>query len=138
MIRRPPRSKRTDTLFPYTTLFRSLELLERLGELQGEALQRADRHQQGARALRAELRLAALAPKLHQLDAHDAVGHDDGAGAVRNNLRHETLFLLSVAQDINIRARTLAGPFPRPSDLWPSAKHRPEGRPGGNGGVRMW
>src|SRR3546814_18920611 len=24
MIRRPPRSQRTDTLFPYTTLFRSL------------------------------------------------------------------------------------------------------------------
>src|SRR3546814_7005169 len=27
MIRRPPRSTRTDTLFPYTTLFRSLGLL---------------------------------------------------------------------------------------------------------------
>src|SRR3546814_13752726 len=27
MIRRPPRSTRTDTLFPYTTLFRSLYLL---------------------------------------------------------------------------------------------------------------
>src|SRR3546814_3662024 len=27
MIRRPPRSTRTDTLFPYTTLFRSLETL---------------------------------------------------------------------------------------------------------------
>src|SRR3546814_5935601 len=27
MIRRPPRSTRTDTLFPYTTLFRSLEFL---------------------------------------------------------------------------------------------------------------
>src|SRR3546814_1570773 len=27
MIRRPPRSTRTDTLFPYTTLFRSLEEL---------------------------------------------------------------------------------------------------------------
>src|SRR3546814_12720380 len=26
MIRRPPRSTRTDTLFPYTTLFRSLEI----------------------------------------------------------------------------------------------------------------
>src|SRR3546814_13886643 len=26
MIRRPPRSTRTDTLFPYTTLFRSPEL----------------------------------------------------------------------------------------------------------------
>src|SRR3546814_20687450 len=27
MIRRPPRSTRTDTLFPYTTLFRSLSWL---------------------------------------------------------------------------------------------------------------
>src|SRR3546814_8559340 len=27
MIRQPPRSTRTDTLFPYTTLFRSLELV---------------------------------------------------------------------------------------------------------------
>src|SRR3546814_3923759 len=26
MIRRPPRSTRTDTLFPYTTLFRSLDI----------------------------------------------------------------------------------------------------------------
>src|SRR3546814_4652506 len=29
MIRRPPRSTRTDTLFPYTTLFRSREPYER-------------------------------------------------------------------------------------------------------------
>src|SRR3546814_18141130 len=29
MIRRPPRSTRTDTLFPYTTLFRSVEALDR-------------------------------------------------------------------------------------------------------------
>src|SRR3546814_6800215 len=29
MIRRPPRSTRTDTLFPYTTLFRSSRLVER-------------------------------------------------------------------------------------------------------------
>src|SRR3546814_11181496 len=28
MIRRPPRSTRTDTLFPYTTLFRSVQLVE--------------------------------------------------------------------------------------------------------------
>src|SRR3546814_9061265 len=28
MIRRPPRSTRTDTLFPYTTLFRSIEARE--------------------------------------------------------------------------------------------------------------
>src|SRR3546814_17424767 len=30
MIRRPPRSTRTDTLFPYTTLFRSHDVLEHL------------------------------------------------------------------------------------------------------------
>src|SRR3546814_5909443 len=37
MIRRPPRSTRTDTLFPYTTLFRSPggERVERLGGLHG-------------------------------------------------------------------------------------------------------
>src|SRR3546814_19660074 len=28
MIRRPPRSTRIDTLFPYTTLFRSLEVVD--------------------------------------------------------------------------------------------------------------
>src|SRR3546814_2640193 len=31
MIRRPPRSTRTDTLFPYTTLFRSVKKLESSG-----------------------------------------------------------------------------------------------------------
>src|SRR3546814_5163397 len=31
MIRRPPRSTRTDTLFPYTTLFRSMPLCIRIG-----------------------------------------------------------------------------------------------------------
>src|SRR3546814_10635316 len=47
MIRRPPRSTRTDTLFPYTTLFRSGSLvrealqasrLERLQEAENRAL----------------------------------------------------------------------------------------------------
>src|SRR3546814_3052788 len=33
MIRRPPRSTRTDTLFPYTTLFRSLGWLEEVRAL---------------------------------------------------------------------------------------------------------
>src|SRR3546814_19209485 len=35
MIRRPPRSTRTDTLFPYTTLFRSDQLLDFLGDAGG-------------------------------------------------------------------------------------------------------
>src|SRR3546814_10778707 len=40
MIRRPPRSTRTDTLFPYTTLFRS--------DLQGDRLVGAPTEQPGA------------------------------------------------------------------------------------------
>src|SRR3546814_5660073 len=54
MIRRPPRSTRTDTLFPYTTLFRSnvsrlfvlaaQDRIEELGETAGEcATQLAER-----------------------------------------------------------------------------------------------
>src|SRR3546814_16943312 len=36
MIRRPPRSTRTDTLFPYTTLFRSIEHRLRVAGAHGE------------------------------------------------------------------------------------------------------
>src|SRR3546814_11629527 len=35
MIRRPPRSTRTDTLFPYTTLFRSRDDHGRIAEIPG-------------------------------------------------------------------------------------------------------
>src|SRR3546814_4488037 len=45
MIRRPPRTTRTDTLFPYTTLFRSLEHLR---------LRRLDQHQPNAEEEREE------------------------------------------------------------------------------------
>src|SRR3546814_4428821 len=45
MIRRPPRSTRTDTLFPYTTLFRSV-----LGESgRGKAAKRGRSEQGGSR-----------------------------------------------------------------------------------------
>src|SRR3546814_19368698 len=37
MIRRPPRSTLTDTLFPYTTLFRSEEIEDVLGEVEADA-----------------------------------------------------------------------------------------------------
>src|SRR3546814_18275336 len=40
MIRRPPRSTRTDTLFPYTTLFRSGRPAERMAQI----LSPVDRH----------------------------------------------------------------------------------------------
>src|SRR3546814_5783500 len=58
MIRRPPRSTRTDTLFPYTTLFRSLA-----GDGGGVATlswRRVSQHRGPARARRPQ-RLAKLA-----------------------------------------------------------------------------
>src|SRR3546814_10108951 len=46
MIRRPPRATRTDTLFPYTTLFRSRQLARRgrgnLRNLGGRSLHQTD------------------------------------------------------------------------------------------------
>src|SRR3546814_20006103 len=38
MIRRPPRSTRTDTLFPYTTLFRSMSMVNVLPRLTESAI----------------------------------------------------------------------------------------------------
>src|SRR3546814_14039548 len=47
MIRRPPRSTRTDTLFPYTTLFRSLQRAGEAADLEEVAPLR-DRQQEAA------------------------------------------------------------------------------------------
>src|SRR3546814_19712240 len=51
MIRRPPRSTRTDTLFPYTTLFRSADAVDGAvraaigGEMGAQAIDLQQRHQ---------------------------------------------------------------------------------------------
>src|SRR3546814_10358037 len=48
MIRRPPRSTRTDTLFPYTTLFRSGEVLgNALLLLVGGCVQQPEQQEEG-------------------------------------------------------------------------------------------
>src|SRR3546814_14481927 len=41
MIRRPPRSTRTDTLFPYTTLFRSWEVIPEGDRMEAIPLQKS-------------------------------------------------------------------------------------------------
>src|SRR3546814_6788003 len=60
MIRRPPRSTRTDTLFPYTTLFRSARWCG------------AD----AASAASAGRRSARTAPRSHRFQAPEAAGPD--------------------------------------------------------------
>src|SRR3546814_8218392 len=44
MIRPPPRSTRTDTLFPYTTLFRSLSATRKKSFLRANLLQKCAHH----------------------------------------------------------------------------------------------
>src|SRR3546814_9823851 len=60
MIRRPPRSTRTDTLFPYTTLFRSSQ--HRRHAVGADQMPRADRHQHRPRLCHAPPRPRAPAP----------------------------------------------------------------------------
>src|SRR3546814_18593264 len=62
MIRRPPRSTRTDTLFPYTTLFRAVgdaDLVRASGRGDGEHLQHRVRDAERPE-LRADVQPAAL------------------------------------------------------------------------------
>src|SRR3546814_4390972 len=75
MIRRPPISTRTDTLFPYTTLFRSPLAREgaEFGPLGDDVDQPAGRVAAEERALRPAQHLDALAiAKLGQADARPA------------------------------------------------------------------
>src|SRR3546814_5734085 len=66
MIRRPPRSTRTDTLFPYTTLFRSCGDLRNLG---GRSLHQTD-------DLGAELvERGKRSQRLHAIHVEDHVAH---------------------------------------------------------------
>src|SRR3546814_15882803 len=71
MIRRPPRSTRTDTLFPYTTLFRSL-LLGKARTVVCQGVVEAALHQQadavhGKRIAAAERGIAAHAEAAREL-----------------------------------------------------------------------
>src|SRR3546814_7957890 len=69
MIRRPPRSTRTDTLFPYTTLFRSVAgAVQNPGDAVDAVADQAlaqgfdDRDTAGDRRLEGERRLVLLGP----------------------------------------------------------------------------
>src|SRR3546814_20009206 len=76
MLRRPPRSTRTDTLFPYTTLFRSGAVAS--GQLALALAQRVEAAHDLGSGEEAGLAQARLAPVLQEtteaLAAHRAVG----------------------------------------------------------------
>src|SRR3546814_4818525 len=94
MIRRPPRSTRTDTLFPYTTLFRSAVRRHRRGARGGRlpallCRPRARRLWRAAAAAGADRRAQRdLAARARRLSLHLAVelpaGDFHGAGGGRS------------------------------------------------------
>src|SRR3546814_11638700 len=87
MILRPPRSTRTDTLFPYTTLFRShLEDLEALGELLVGDVDRGD--EAVARVLLHPVEVLEAAG-LRRVWACGAQGRDDDVGGDPAQYREE-------------------------------------------------
>src|SRR3546814_953336 len=74
MIRRPPRSTRTDTLFPYTTLFRSLGLRDRRGGIGPDLQFLSTEGEQALIAAEADEPLAERLDVLHPLGVLDE-GH---------------------------------------------------------------
>src|SRR3546814_7651330 len=88
MIRPPPRSTRTDTLFPYTTLFLSAVRGRRSRSPQVPSLRRAAqlRHATALVALRQHESLVGDIPGLHVVELGDGVGRHE-AGFVRQGLR---------------------------------------------------
>src|SRR3546814_7862930 len=78
MIRRPPRSTRTDTLFPYTTLFRSrigIDLIQIFDDRQALAKTGLSVYEPRHQALRIDLleRFAQLLPST-QIDGNAFIG----------------------------------------------------------------
>src|SRR3546814_19110516 len=96
MIRRPPRSTRTDTLFPYTTRFRSS-----VNRTRGEAEFHVPKPLTGREKLQPELYITRIAEILLEdvtntertqrgieAGAYDTMQLQDGEVQIRHNLHH--------------------------------------------------
>src|SRR3546814_7470910 len=81
MIRRPPRSTRTDTLFPYTTLFRSADQRHEQA-LAEDVVQTGDREDDEGRCRHP------VGEALHHVEALD---HDAGVPALRADTSPEKI-----------------------------------------------
>src|SRR3546814_13832420 len=89
MIRRPPRSTRTDTLFPYTTLFRSLRGSSRghHGGVLGDGVDRVGRRREQDGRERVCAGLTPGGDRRRLLVRTGGVGHAEGSTTERKARR---------------------------------------------------
>src|SRR3546814_11987329 len=92
MIRRPPRSTRTDTLFPYTTLFRSVPQADGQGAGPARGYQRSGRRRDDHGKCRSRHAGAAGGGPSAARSARSAKGaHPAHPPALEDAARHETI-----------------------------------------------
>src|SRR3546814_1534874 len=123
MIRRPPRSTRTDTLFPYTTLFRSpllVAILRSLGEYRkavGDQL-----HREAPALSRVVGVLAHAARDMHQVALLGFAAALDQLAEQRHlvpmGVRHPLAILLAVVVggDVHLRHLVVLRDLAHPAD----------------------
>src|SRR3546814_15602705 len=112
MIRRPPRSTRTDTLFPYTTLFRSfvlrfeqfvlgeeLELLKRGQPRLDDDIGFEIEHALELLELHVEQQADAARQRLQEPDGRDRRGRFDMAKPIATDLRDGDLDAATLAHE---------------------------------------
>src|SRR3546814_15104174 len=116
MIRRPPRSTRTDTLFPYTTLFRSDAILRRHRRQVGVMMLYRD-HRQAGLARVAAGRVVGMAI------AGDRLGSDpQQAIEVGNDLAKEVV----ASAGLDVADMQRQNRFVLPHQTAPATEHRAE------------
>src|SRR3546814_5694456 len=105
MIRRPPRSTRTDTLFPYTTLFRSMMLQTLTKHFAGLMEACYERHARSAVARLSRLDEAARINALQESDPIVEIVGDFNDWAVRFGG-----FALAAGRDVIDASRARSNP----------------------------
>src|SRR3546814_617266 len=109
MIRRPPRSTRTDTIFPYTTLFRSdAGLLRRQGHRRRHRDDRCARNRQGLRADAAQRREVPVRDR-----QRDALVEQVRMGSDAREYEHVAITVVDDEQIPTCVELAMIGPLPR-------------------------
>src|SRR3546814_20258082 len=117
MIRRPPRSTRTDTLFPYTTLFRSGFLRSERSLIQ--TIGRAARNLNGKAILYADRETGSMKRALDETDHRRAkqVAHNEANGITPKGVQKRIADSMHHGyQDSNAGPPTKAPQAPAPND----------------------